>query len=303
MGELLKAVDKVSRDRALRSEDKFRSPVEAQPIKREEPRVHLQSSRVRAQSQQPGRARSESKRRGKHGSPDEHMVSLVAPTSFEAERIRALRHQVEQMHKDIGLSVMVVTSPTIGDGKSFIAVNLAGALAQNPTARILLVDADLRKPTIHSLLGMGTYPDGLATYVLNTRVSLADVVVTRSEFNLAVLPGGRPPTSPYEVLKSPRFQALLDEARRHYDYVVMDAPPVLACPDCRLMENNVDGFFVVVSAHTTPRKLVDEALDELDQEKVLGLIFNRQELDRQYSSYYTSSSTTNRRKWGRRLRR
>src|SRR5437867_12391119 len=85
---------------------------------------------------------------------DEHLVSLFAPNSYEAEQYRTLAHTIELMHKDLGLRVLVVTSPTAGEGKTTTAINLAGALAQSSQARVLLVCADLRKPTVIEQLGM-----------------------------------------------------------------------------------------------------------------------------------------------------
>src|SRR6266702_6741187 len=85
---------------------------------------------------------------------EEHLVSLLAPASFAAEQYRALRHLVEQFHKSAELTVLAVTSPTVGDGKTTTAINLAGALAQAPDARVLLVDADLRGPAVATHLGL-----------------------------------------------------------------------------------------------------------------------------------------------------
>src|ERR1044072_1181514 len=87
---------------------------------------------------------------------DDHLVSLVAPAPFEAEQYRALRHTIEQLHKSRDLSIVAVSSPGVGDGKSTTAVNLAGALAQAQDARVLLVDADLRRPSLSKLLALGS---------------------------------------------------------------------------------------------------------------------------------------------------
>src|SRR6266849_4790139 len=86
---------------------------------------------------------------------DEHLVSLVMPASFEAEQYRALRHVVEQLHRTANLQIIGVSSPGAGDGKTTTAINLAGALAQAPEARVLLIDADLRQPAVGRLLSLG----------------------------------------------------------------------------------------------------------------------------------------------------
>jgi protein-tyrosine kinase len=209
------------------------------------------------------------------GELDSHLVSLVAPASLEAEQYRALRHMVEQRHKNVNLSVLAVSSPGVGDGKTTTAINLAGALAQGSDASVLLVEADLRRPSIAQLLGFSDSPGmGLVDAILDPRLTLADIVQPRTSFSMSVVLAGQTPPSPYEVLKSPRLGALLDEAREQYDYIVMDTPPLAPVQDCRVVARWVDGVLVVVAADHTPRALLEAALDVLDPTKVIGLVFN-----------------------------
>jgi capsular exopolysaccharide synthesis family protein len=216
---------------------------------------------------------------------DDHLVSLVAPSAFEAEQYRALRHIVEQLHKTRDLRIVAVTSPGVGDGKSITAINLAGALAQAPDARVLLVDADLRRPAVAGLLALGASDNpGLVNLILDPTLTLERVARPRPPFNLSVISAGEVPPSPYEVLKSPRLGALLEEARGRYDYIVVDAPPLCPVQDCRVIAHWVDGFLLVVAAHHTPRGLVSEALNVVEPGKVLGLIFNGD--DQPPSSFY-----------------
>jgi capsular exopolysaccharide synthesis family protein len=215
---------------------------------------------------------------------DEHMVSLLTPTTYEAEQYRGLRHTIEQLHATTGLAVIAVSSPSVGDGKTTTAINLAGALAQAPDSRVLLIDADLRRPSVAMELALDEpVGPGLVGAIVNPTLTLADVVRHRPPFNLAILPAGRPPAAPYEVLKSPRLAELLSEARRQYDYIVIDTPPVVAVPDCRVIAQAVDGFLLVVTAHRTPRKLVEESLNVIDQSKIIGFVFNRD--DRPLAGY------------------
>lgn len=223
-----------------------------------------------------------------HEPPEEHMVSLVNPHSFEAEQFRALRHIVEQCHRDAGLRVLGVTSPSEGDGKSLVAVNLAGALAQNRDARVLLVDCDLRAPAVSNLVGFRGPGRGVSELVHNPTLDLNDVLLERSSYNLTVLQAGSPPESPYEILKSARLASILQEARSAFDFVVIDTPPVIAFPDTRVLDDYVDAFVLVVGAHKTPRKLVEEASRMFPQDKLLGLVFNGETptKDYRYRSYY-----------------
>ena len=212
---------------------------------------------------------------GTGASLDEHFVSLIDPTSFEAEQYRMLRYLMEQHRKATDLRVIAVSSPGDSDGKTTTAVNLAGSLAQASDARVLLIDADLRKSELARKLGLepGAGP-GLVEAILDGDLKLDAVAREYSHLNLSVLTTGRLPSTPYEVLKSPRFGALLSEARRLYDYIVLDTPPMVSVPDCRVIGRWVDGFLIVVTAHKTPRKLVEEALSVTEPAKVLGLVFN-----------------------------
>lgn len=218
---------------------------------------------------------------------EEHLVSLLAPSSFPAERYRMLRHIVEQAHKDADLRLVAVTSPAVGDGKTTTAINLAGTLAQAPDARVLLVDADLRRGAVRDQLGLRDTELGFVDLILNAKLTPGEVVHRCPDFNLFVLPAGHCPAAPYEALKSPRFGELLREIRGQYDYVVLDTPPVLPVPDSRVIAKWVDGLLMIVAAHKTPRRLVEEALDVMDPGKMLGLVFNRHDHRLSgYSSYY-----------------
>lgn len=240
---------------------------------------------------------------------DPRLVSLLCPTSSEAEQYRVLRHMVEQKHHTANISVIAISSPASGDGKTITAINLAGALAQAPKARVLLVEADLRCPTMIDYLGLGSLRGkGLVDAILDPGLCLEDVVTRCPQFNLAVLPAGHPTSSSYEVLRSPGLEALLKEARQRYDYIVVDAPPLIPLPDCRLIGKLVDGFFLVVAANKTPRKLVEEALSLIDPAKEFGLVFNGDDrpLSGSYYSAYSPKLTPNGNQagwWGRAVKR
>jgi protein-tyrosine kinase len=215
----------------------------------------------------------------------EQLVSLVAPASVAADQYRALRYSIESLRKDSGLHAIAVTSPSPGDGKTVTTLNLAGALAQAQNARVLVVDADLRKPSVAAYLALdGLRSPGLSEALRDPRYELRQIVRHVKGFNLWVVPAGTPELSPYELLSSARLDALLREARRDFDCVLVDTPPSLLMPDCRLIERWVDGFILVVAAHKTPRKLVAEALSQLDPAKMLGVVFNAD--DKPTSSYY-----------------
>jgi capsular exopolysaccharide synthesis family protein len=220
------------------------------------------------------------------GTPNERLVSFCAPSSYEAEQYRGLRHIVEES----GRHVVAITSPTPGDGKTTTAINLAGALAQSSATRVLLVEADLRQPRIGDQLGLeGSDTRGLADALAADGLTLPDVVRHLPRFNLSVILAGRSPASAYEALHSSRLDELFEEARSHYTHIVVDTPPVVPVPDCRLIARLVEGFIILVGAHRTRRELLQEAFAALDPTKVLGLVFNGDDRPpRSYYGYYAS---------------
>ena len=271
MSKFFRALEQAERDRALQQGGAPQSP---NPTAAPAPKIGS------AEPATPPRLPADSA-----GGVDDHLVSLVAPAAFEAEQYRALRHIVEQLHKTRDLRIVAVSSPGVGDGKSITAINLAGALAQAPDARVLLVDADLRRPSVAGLLALGaTDGPGLVNLILDPTLTLERVARPRPPFNLSVISAGEVPPTPYEVLKSPRLGEVLEEARRRYDYIVVDAPPLCPVQDCRVIAHWVDGFLLVVAAHHTPRGLVAEALNVVERGKILGLIFNGD--DQPPSSFY-----------------
>jgi capsular exopolysaccharide synthesis family protein len=320
MSKFFKALDQAQRDRALKQQsqprpadtlDRHPTAAPPSPVLAESPDgpavVHARerlASSPHARRPAPPPLPTEPPR-----GVDDHLVSLVTPAAFEAEQYRALRHIVEQRHKSGGLAVIGVSSPAVGDGKTTTAINLAGALAQAPEARVLLIEADLRRPSIGAMLGFGdVMGPGLVHAILDASLDLGHVVRSCPPFNLDVILAGQVPPSPYEILKSPRLGELLDAARQQYDYVILDTPPLVALQDCRVIARWVDGLLVVVAAHRTPRRLVDEALSVVDPSKIIGLIFNGDDplLSLDHSDHYAEyqrRSTKATGSWGRAIKK
>jgi len=216
---------------------------------------------------------------------DKHLVTLSEPRSFEAEQYQRLRQQIERLGTGRQLRVIAVTSAVVGDGKTFTALNLAGALARPKDRKVLVIDADLRRPSVMPRLGLDPPAEGLAA-ALQSSNGFQKYVRPVEGTTLSVLPGEVVTTGTYELLTSPKFGELIAQARKEYDYVIIDTPPVLPLPDSGLMRDHVDGYLVVVSAHSTPRKLVGEALNVLEPASVIGLVYNRD--DRPVFGFYRS---------------
>jgi capsular exopolysaccharide synthesis family protein len=209
------------------------------------------------------------------GRLDPHLVTMVRPRSFESEQYCRLRQRLEDLAGARGLRVVAVTSAAAGDGKTLTAVNLAAVLARSPGARILLIDADLRHPSVAKCFGISN--EGLTSWTEG--MGTADAKIIERAISVApgldVLVATESPTDPYDILRSATFQGLIAEARRRYDYVILDTPPAIPVPDSALLGKTVDGYLLVVAANITPRALVREALSQFDPGAVVGLIFNR----------------------------
>ena len=205
---------------------------------------------------------------------DRRLVSLTRPASLEAEQYQTLRLNLERLKGAREIRMIAMTSPTSGDGKTLTAINLAGALARGADTRVLLIEADLRRPTMAKQFGIAPRAIGLADVVLNPVLTLDDAV-RRLDFGFSVMTAGSSSPAVHEVFNSARFKTVLGEARDQYDYVILDTPPIVPVSDCRLLTPWIDGLLLVVSAHRTPRKLLEESLNLLDRSSLLGIVFNR----------------------------
>lgn len=282
MSKVFQAMDKARRERLRLTEEPDLKPP-AVPRTSDGPAPVIPGPAPRADLRWAPPAETLRIRDGKFGAPDPHLVSLVAPTSIQGEQYRTLRHTVEQHHEAGRLQALAVTSPAHGDGKTLTTLNLAGALAQRPHARVLVVDTDLRQPSIARYLKMNGAQRGLSQLISDPRLALEDAIHYLRRFNLYVLGGAGAQAAPYEVLSSPRFESLSQELRQHFDYILYDAPP-LTYPDSRLLSKHADGFLLVVTANRTPRALIESALDALDSRKLVGLVYNGDH--RPMSGYY-----------------
>jgi protein-tyrosine kinase len=213
---------------------------------------------------------------------DARLVSLTNPASFAAEQYQGLRLTIERLTRNNGAQVIAISSPAAGEGKTLTAINLAGALARESDARVLVIDADLRRPSVASKLGLSPSP-GL-TDLLSQDLQLSDVAQVLSPFQLWVVPSGTAGSAIHRLLRSPRFEPLLARAKREYDVVIIDTPPLLPVFDSAVLSRIVDQMLIVVAANQTPRKLLGEALNLVDPAKVMGIVFNRD--DRPLFGYY-----------------
>jgi capsular exopolysaccharide synthesis family protein len=203
---------------------------------------------------------------------DQVLVPVVAPHAPAAEQYRTLRTRLVLLEEGRARRVLLVTSPGKGDGKSVTAANLALTMAQEFNRRVVLLDADLRRPSAHALLGIPQQP-GLVD-VLGGSASLEDALVLLPDLHLAVVPAGLPPAQPAELLGSSSMRRALETLRSRFDRVIIDMPPVIPLADVGVLAPQCDGVILVVHAGITPKPLIERALGTFDAERLLGLVLN-----------------------------
>ena len=214
---------------------------------------------------------------------DSRLVSFTHPGSFAAEQYQGLRLRIERLTKAQGPQVLAVTSPAAGEGKTLTAINLAGALARESDSRVLVIDADLRRPAVAARLNVPPSP-GLTDVLTSDGRDLPSVAHQVPPFQLWAIASGTAGSGIHRLLRSPRLEPLLQHARQQYDVIIIDTPPLLPVFDSAVISRVVDHMLVVVAANQTPRKLLGESLNLVDQAKVMGIVFNRD--DRPLFGYY-----------------
>ena len=216
------------------------------------------------------------------------LINNGVPANF-SEAFRTLRTSVVFSTAD-DKSTFVVTSTGPGEGKSVVTSNLGIGLAQ-AKQRVLVIDADMRRPSMHELFGLDQEP-GLSNLLVGDAKS-ADVLRKTSVPGLWVLCAGKIPPNPSELLSSEKFKAFLDSLPEHFDWVLIDSPPVMAVTDASIVANAASGVIFVVGSDMTSRRTAKQALDQLEAANVwfVGGVLNRVDLERNpyyYSQYYRS---------------
>jgi capsular exopolysaccharide synthesis family protein len=214
------------------------------------------------------------KARAGQPSLDPYLIAHHRPKSVESEAYRAVRTALYFSTQGSGHQLIQVTSPSQGDGKSMTITNLAISIAQSGK-RVILVDADLRRPRQHKIMGLPTSAVGLAS-VITGQTRLEDAIVPTAVPNLSLLGCGPRPSNPSELLTSPRLQEVLGDLRERYDFVLVDTPPLLVVTDPCAVAPRVDGVLLVIrpSNKSCPQsQRAREILGTLGAH-VLGVIVN-----------------------------
>jgi protein-tyrosine kinase len=220
----------------------------------------------------------------KQNKADENLVTLLNPQSFESEQFKILRTNLLFPASGKPPRTILVTSAVPGEGKSFVSANLAVSIAQSIEEHVLLVDCDIRRPSQHRNFGFDDVP-GLSEY-LSRKIPLSSVLLKTQVKKLSILPGGTPPPNPSELLSSEPMSELVEEVKQRYPdrYIVIDSPPPKFTAETAALARQVDGIVLVVNSGKTPRGLIEELVETLGKEKILGIVMNR--FDFQGSRYY-----------------
>lgn len=213
------------------------------------------------------------------------LIVLTDPRSPHADRIRYLRMHLRSLAKSGGLRTIVVTSAQPKDGKSTISSNLATSLAEHGKRRVLLVEADLHQPSLAQGLMIPQRP-GLSE-CLEAGADPFEMLIRLEPLEIFLLPAGKPRDhSPSDLIQSEACGRLIEKLKAHFDWIVIDTPPVEALSDSIAISRHADGVLFVVRADETPRRSVSHAIDQIGRSRVLGVVLNAAEgLGNLYSKY------------------
>ena len=204
--------------------------------------------------------------------PDSKLICLTAPESLGAEKFRFLGVRLRQLQQTRPLKKLLITSAIPEEGKSTVAANLATILARKQQPKILLLDGDLRRPSLSKQFGLGKLP-GLSEWLHGEPRPITHIYRLEGP-NLWFLPSGHPPENPLELMQSGRLSKLMEQLAAWFDWIIIDSPPVLPLADTSVWARLADGILLVTREGTTKRRPLQSGLQALEQSKLLGAVVN-----------------------------
>jgi capsular exopolysaccharide synthesis family protein len=206
--------------------------------------------------------------------PDEGLVVLTDPNSLAANRYQMLFAKVDAVCRKQEKKIIAVTSSIKGEGKTTTTANLAVIMSREFSKRCLVIDGDFRNPSLGKLFKAAPDTLGLAD-VIAKKCRIESAIKQGATKNLALLTTGQLTKQENNIWTSEEIKVILAEVRKWFDYILIDAPPILPLCDVSVLSELVDGILVVVRAGETPEALVSQALSSLGSNKVIGTILNR----------------------------
>lgn len=211
------------------------------------------------------------------------LVVLGKPRSAIVEQFRFLRTKVTKPLIGSPSKTILITSSMQGEGKTFVACNLAVTIAQGLDEHVLLVDADLRSPRVHKVFGLESNNKGLTEHLMHD-IPLQNLLYKTNIEKLTILAAGVA-ENPAEILTSRKMKTFIEEVRDRYPdrYIIFDSPPLELAPESIALSNEVDGVLLILQRGRTPREMVKKTLQKLNRDKFLGIVFNGySELSKRY---------------------
>jgi protein-tyrosine kinase len=220
------------------------------------------------------------------GKIDPRLLTLLDPQSPIAEQFKLLRAKIFCGDSVCRGKAFMVTSPQSFDGKSTVAANLAVTIAQGMDEYVLLVDCDLRQPTVHRIFGAQAL-NGIREYLENG-TSVAPYLQKTQVNKLTLLPAGQPALNPSELLSSEKMRQLVEELKGRYSdrYIIFDTTPAGFAAETNFLSTMVDGVLLVVRSGKTARKLITKAIEHIGRDKILGIVFNGDQESPKKDQYY-----------------
>ena len=238
MGKMFDALQKVQREKQVESKDEIKKPVPDDLVM------------------------------------DDKLVSFFATSSMVTEQFRRLRTHIFQPGVENAPKIIMIASAMAGEGKSFVAVNLASIIALELHSHALLVDCDLRNPSITRWFGLQE-KRGLSDYLIG-EAEIQDLLIKTPIDKLSILSGGSIQTNPVELIGSKKMKTLVQDLKSRYDdrYIIIDSSPILATTEPGVLNEMIDGIILVIKSGETPRETIQQALKLLNKNKILGIVLN-----------------------------
>ncbi len=225
--------------------------------------------------------------------PEQRLVTMTEPEGTGAEMFRVLATRLAHMQRKRHLHKLLITSSVVDEGKSVVSANLALTLARRPNTRVLLVEADLRRPSCSALFasselrGISEWSEG--------KLDLRDSLYQIRDTPVWMLAAGKPMDEPLPLLESDHFAKMLESVSAYFDWVLLDATPLLPMADSTSIARLCDGVLVVVRDGYTRKKVLNKAVETVEKSKLLGVVFNEATMlnvdyERYYGAYYGGKS-------------
>jgi capsular exopolysaccharide synthesis family protein len=204
--------------------------------------------------------------------PQSRLVCVTDKESLAAEKFRFLGVRLRQLRQNRQLKKVLITSTIPQEGKSMVAANLACTLARRAQQKTLLLDGDLRQPSLAQLFGLGTIP-GMSEWLQRERGPMTSIYYLEGP-GLWILPAGSSPRNSLELLQSGRFPVLMDQLTTWFDWIVIDSPPVLPLADTSVWTRLADGILLVTRQGITEKQQLQRGLEAIEQSKLIGALLN-----------------------------